>query len=440
MSEKGRYLASLDLGSTKTRVLVAELLSPGEDAAARTSATQNSRAAVPAGAESPAAGGKPLQEASQLRFLGFGEADSQGWNRGTVASLDQVVGSIQTAVAQAEHTAGVQVESTVVGVGGPSIQGADGRGSLMLSSRARDVTREDVWRVMQTVRPMHLPDDREILQVVPLEFILDSEPGIHNPVGMQGLNLEVQAHIVTASVTANQNVVTAANRAGLLVEAVVLEAFAASEGLLTPQERELGVLVADLGGGSCELAAYHHGNMRMSGTIAIGGDHFTSDVAVGLHTPLPEAEKIKKVFGSVLSDWSREGTSIEVPSLGGRPSRFVAHRRLSEILEPRAQELLGFVVYQLRRCDLDQHLGAGVVLSGGGARLNGMCDLAEQVFGCPARLGLPPKIADWPASLDQLDYTTLVGLLLYGQKVRRLREVQNQSWGSRFRSMFVGEK
>ena len=440
MSEKGRYLASLDLGSTKTRVLMAEVLPPGEDAAARTSTTRNSHAAVPAGAASPAAGGNPLKEASQLRFLGFGEADSQGWNRGMIASLDQVVGSIQTAVAQAEDTAGVPVESAVVGVGGPAIQGSAGRGSLRLSSHARDVTREDVWRVMEMVRPMPLPDDREILHVVPLEFIVDSESGIHDPVGMQGLHLEVRAHIVTASVTANQNAVTAANRAGLLVEAVVLEAFAASEGLLAPEERELGVLVADIGGGSCELAAYQQGNLRMSGVISIGGDHFTNDVAIGLHTPLPEAEKIKKLFGSVLSDWSHKGTSIEVPSMGGRPSRLMAHRRLSEILEPRAQELLGFAMDEMRRCDLDQHLGAGIVLSGGGARLNGMCDLAEQVFGCPARLGLPPKIAGLPASLDQLDYTTLVGLLLYGQKVRRLREAQNQSWGGRFRSMFAGKR
>ncbi len=435
MSDRGRYLASLDLGSTKTRVLVAELLPPGENA----SANRNSNSAVAAGAATSVPGGSIAEEASQLRFLGFGEADSQGWNRGPIASLDQVVGSIQQAVTEAENAAGVPVESVVVGVGGPYIQGASGRGSLRLSSRARDVTQEDVWRVMEAVRPLRLPEDREILHVVLQEFSVDSEMGIYDPVGMKGLHLEVHAHIVSASVTANHSVVTAANRAGLLVEAVVLEVLAAGEGLLAPEERELGALVVDIGGGSCELAAYHQGSLRMSAGVVVGGDHFTSDVAVGLHTPLPEAEKIKKMFGSVLADWSHEGTSIEVPSLGGRPSRFMAHRRLSEILEPRAQELLGLALDELRRNDLDRQLGAGVVLSGGGARLNGMCDLAEQVFDCPARLGLPPKIAGLPASLDQLDYTTLTGLLLYGQKVRRLHAEQNQNWGGRLRSLLAGK-
>ena len=439
MNRERNHLVAVDLGSTFTRTLVAEVLDSGEDA-------------------------------SQLRFLGFGEAESQGWRKGTIAHLDPVSSSVKESVGQAEAMAGVSVESAVVGIGGPHIQGLSSRASLTLSSRPRQVSREDVRRVIESARHLSLPQDREILHMVPQEFSLDAQSGIRDPIGMQASRLEVQVYLLTGSVAASQSVVTAVNRAGIVVETVVAEAFAVGEAVVTPAERELGAWVVVLGGGSCEMVAYYQGGLRMAAVIPIGGDHFTNDVAVGLHTGLPEAEAVKKTFGSVFSLGSHDGISFEVPGLGNQPSRLVPRQTLMAILEPRAQELLGFALEELRRCGLEQRLGAGIVLSGGGARLHGICDLAEQMFSVPARLGLPSyahaaegnreqgtgnreqatagvaaseglplRIVDLPETLDSPEYATLVGLLLYGFRVRRLRTAQRRTLPRRWKGI-LGRK
>ena len=409
-NQEANYLAALDLGSSKTRALMAEVVDAGESA-------------------------------SQLRFLGLGEVASQGWHKGTIADLEQVTRSVKEAVGQAEAAAHLPLESAVVGVGGPQIQGASVSNGLTFPSGPRELNRHDVRRAMETALDIPMTKDREVLHVIQEEFVLDSRRGILDPIGMQGSTLAVRAHVITGSVAANQNAVTAVNRAGVLVETTVFEAYAAAEEVLTDQEQELGALVADLGAGSCELVAYRRRGLRMAAVVPIGGDHFTNDVALGLHIAPRDAEIIKKTFGFVLTGESNEGTSIEVPGLGDRPSWFVPQRTLTQILGLRAEELLGLVLDHILRCGLDQQLGAGLVLCGGGARVGGMCDLAEQVLGLPARLGLPPKIAEMPEALDAPEYATLLGLLLYAHRLWRQRSAApNRSLGSRWWSLMAGRR
>lgn len=418
MSQERDYLAALDLGSTMTRALVAEVSEAGE-------------------------------ETPPLRFVGFGESESQGWRKGVVADLEAVAGSIKKAVEQADATAGISIESAVVGIGGPHIHGISSRAGLSLAARPRPVTRDDVRRVMESARSVPLPKDREILHMLPQEFALDSQSGVRDPIGMQATSLGVKVHLITGSLAASQGAVTAVNRAGVVVETVVAEAFAVGEAVVNPEEQELGVLVAVLGGGSAEIVAYYQGSLRMSSGIPIGGDHFTSDVAIGLHTPAPEGEIIKRMFGSVHAGWSHDGATLEVPGLANRPPRMVPRRDLLGILEPRAQELLALAIEQLRQANLEPHLGAGVIFAGGASRLHGLCDLAESVFSGPARIGLPsdalaheglpPKILDLPESLDAPEYTTVVALLLYGLRLRRLRRARQRTPGKRWKSL-LGHK
>lgn len=408
MNEEKNYLAALDVGSTATRVLVAEVLDSGE-------------------------------EASQLRFRGWGAAESRGWRKGAMADLEQVSKSVKQAVERAEASAGVLVESAVVGMGGSHIQGMTSHAGLALSTRPREVNRDDIRRVMEAARQVPLAKDREIFHMVPQEFLLDGQDGIRDPLGLQASRLEAKVHIISGSLADSQNIVTAVNRAGVVVETMVGEAFAVGEAVLTTEERELGALVAIVGGSHSELVVYYRGSLRLSATVPIGGDHFTNDAAIGLQTSLEQAEEIKKLFGSVCASGIHEGTSFEVPGLGNRPSRLVPRSVLLYILEPRAQELLGLILEWLLRSGLEHHLGGGVVLCGGGARLQGMCDVAEQFFSSPARLGLPPKIPDLPETLDSPEYATLLGLLLYGLRVRRLRMARHRPLATRWKGL-LGRK
>ena len=396
MSHPTEPLVALDLGSSRTRVLVAEVF-PGEE------------------------------EILPVRFRGFGEVESGGWRKGTIASLEQVAASVRKAAELAEEMAGVAGESAVVGIGGPHTQGFSTRADLTLSARPREVTRADVRRVMEPARRVPLPPNREILHLIPREFTLDSQDGIRDPIGLYGSRLEAQVHILTGSVAATQNVVTAVNHAGILVETMVAESLATGEAVLTPEERELGAVVAVVGSESCELVAYRHGGLHMSASLPVGGEYFTYDLAVGLHTPVSDAEIIKKTFGSVFPSGGHEGSLFEVPGVGDRPSRQVSRRELLAILGPRAQELLGLILGETRRWGMDRQLGAGVILAGGGARLQGLCDLVEQVFSAPARLALPPKIADLSETLDSPEYATVISLLLYGYRAHRMRAAQNRA-------------
>jgi len=271
--------------------------------------------------------------------------------------------------------------------------------------------------------------------MVPQEFLLDGQDGIRDPIGLQASRLEAKVHIISGAVADSQNIVAAANRAGIVVETMVGEAFAVGEAVLTPEEQEMGALVVVLGGSHCDLAVYSRSSLRLSATIPVGGDHFTNDTAIGLQTSLEEAEGIKKLFGSVYAGGIHAGTSFEAPGLGNRPSRLIPRSVLLGILEPRAQELLGIILEWLRRSRLEHHLGGGVILCGGGARLQGMCDLAEQFFASPARLGLPPKILEMPEMLESPEYATLLSLLLYGLRVRQLRMARQRPLATRWKGL-----
>ncbi len=275
-----------------------------------------------------------------LRYRGHGISDSRGMRKGVIADLDKAVDSIKKAVEEAENVAQAPVEHAVVGVAGSHIRGVNSHGGISLGSRSREISREDVRQAVEKARSIAMPEDREPLHLLPQEFIVDGQGGVHDPAGLMGRKLEVRVHVVTAGTTATQNVVTAVNRAGIHVDDTVFEALACADSVLQTDERELGVCLVDIGAGSTDLIVYFEGVVIHTGVIPIGGDHFTNDVGVGFRTPIPDAENIKKMFGCAVVTRIPEGNEIEVPSVGDRPSRMMQQRMLGEILEPRARELM----------------------------------------------------------------------------------------------------
>ena len=403
MAKKDKYLVGLDIGSTKTCVLLAEM------------------------------------ENDQVRFLALGAAESKGLRKGLIVNLDATVSSIRRAAEEAESVANVPVESAVIGVAGGHVRGVNSRGGITLGNRARDVEREDVRRAIDAARNIAMPDDREVLHVLPHEFLVDAQEGIRDPIGMVGQRLEANVHVVTSSMAATQNLVTAANKAGILISDTVLEPLASAESSLTQDEKELGCCLLDIGGGTTELVVFGGGVVRHTGTVAIGGDHFTNDLAVGLRTPIPEAEKIKHQHGCASTEYLHNDAAIEIASVGDRPPRTIFARNLTEIIEPRAQELLTLVGDELRRAGMDRQIPAGFVLVGGGSRLRGFADLADDAFQLPVRIAEPRGILDMPADTVALpQYATVVGLVLHAAKTRRVAAQKGNGLVSRLKSMFAG--
>ncbi|MGB9435851.1 MAG: cell division protein FtsA, partial [Candidatus Acidiferrum sp.] len=338
----------------------------------------------------------------------------------------------------AESVANVPVESAVIGVAGSHVRGVNSRGGVSLGPRPRDIEREDVRRAIDTARNISLPEDREVLHVLPHEFRVDAQEGIRDPIGMVGQRLEANVHIVTASSSATQNLVTAANKAGILINDTVLEPLASAEACLTQDERELGCCLLDIGGGTTELIVYGGGVVRHTGAVGIGGDHFTNDLAVGLRTPIPEAERIKRHHGCAAAALLRDDGSIEIASVGDRPPRMIFAHMLTEIIEPRALELLALLGDDLKRAGMDRQIPAGFVLAGGGSRLNGLQDLVEQSFHLPVRMAQPRGVADLPEQVAQPEYATVVGLVLSAAKARRAGPAKPGSLVSKLRAMFAG--
>lgn len=402
MAKKDRYLVGLDIGSTKTCALLAEM------------------------------------ENEQVRFLALGAAESKGLRKGLIVNLDSTVSSIRRAVEEAEGVANVPVESAVIGVAGSHVRGVNSRGAIPLGPRARDIERDDVRRAIDTARNIALPEDREVLHVLPYEFIVDAQDGIRDPVGMVGQRLEANVHIVTSSIAATQNLVTAANRAGILINDTVLEPLASAEACLTQDERDLGCCLMDIGGGTTELIVYGGGVVRHTGAVAIGGDHFTNDLAVGLRTPIPEAERIKRHHGCAAAHLRHNDGPIEIASVGDRPPRTIFSRMPTEIIEPRALELLTLIGEDLRRAGLDRQIPTGFVMAGGGARLIGLLELAEEGFHLPARIAEPRGMLELPEQVAQPEYATAVGLVLYAAKARKAAAQRPGNLVSKLRAMFAG--
>ena len=402
MAKKDRYIVGLDIGSTKTCALIAEV------------------------------------EDEQAKFLALGAAESKGLRKGLIVNLDSTVSSIRRAVEEAESVSNVPVESALIGVAGSHVRGVNSRAGVTLGHRARDIERDDVRRAIDAARNITLPEDREVLHVLPHEFIVDAQDGIRDAVGMIGQRLEANVHLVTSSVAATQNLVTAANRAGVLISDTVLEPLASAETCLTQDEREMGCCLLDIGGGTTELIVYGAGVVRHTSAVPVGGDHFTNDLAVGLRTPIPEAERIKRHHGLAASALLSEDRAIEIASVGNRPPRTIFARMLTDIIEPRAMELLALIRDDLLRAGFARQIPAGFVLAGGGARLYGLVELAEQTFHLPVRIAEPRGLADLPEQVAQPEYATVVGLVMYGAKARRSTPQRAGNLVSKLKAMFAG--
>jgi cell division protein FtsA len=400
-SQTENLLAVIDIGSAKTCVIVAEV------------------------------------NEFALRYRGHGIADSRGIRKGIVADLDKAVDTIKNAVEEAENVAQAPVEHAIVGVAGSHIRGINSHGGISLGSRPREISREDVRSAVEKARSIPLPEDREPLHLLPQEFILDGQPGVHDPAGLMGRKLEVRVHVLTASATATQNIVTAANRAGIHVDDTVFEALACADSVLQTDERELGICLVDIGAGSSDLIVFHEGVVIHTGAIPIGGDHFTNDISVGFRTPISDAENIKKMFGCSVVTRIPEGNEIEVPSVGDRPSRLMQQRMLGEILEPRARELTELLRDHLRHAGVYELLGAGVVFTGGGARLNALVESAEDILRRPSRLGYPVPIAKLPSNLLEPEFSTAIGMVLYGHRARQVRGNGDRGFGARLKALFA---
>lgn len=394
-------LTAIDVGSAKTCALVAEITEHG------------------------------------LRYRGHGAAESRGSRKGVIVELDKAVAAIQQAVEQAEDAAGAPIEHATVGVAGAHVRGVNSQGGITFGTRAREITRDEIRMAVDKARAVPLPGDREILHLLPQEFILDDQCGIRDPLGMMGTRLEVRVHMVTAASSATQNVVTAVNRAGVHVDDTVFEPLACADSVLRSDEREMGVCLAEIGAGSTDLIVFVDGAVAHTAVIPLGGDHFTSDLSVGLCTPVVEAEKIKRVFGNTVVTLIPEGNEVEVPSVGDRPSRLIQQRFLGEILEPRARELFELLRDNLRHSGMLDICVAGVVLSGGGSRLAGILDVAESVLRRAIRLAWPAPLPKMPEVLAEPEYATVLGTVYYAHRARIARGIQDERWSSRLKSLFA---
>jgi len=386
-NQQGSFLTAIDVGSAKTCALMAEFTDAG------------------------------------LRYRGHGVTESRGSRKGVIVELDKAVASIQKAVEAAEDVAGAAVEHAIIGIGGAHIRGVNTHGGISLGTRPHEIGRDEIKQAVERARAIPLPADREILHLLPQEFILDEQAGIHDPLGMMAARLEVRVHMVTAATSATQNVITAVNKAGVHVDDTVFEPLAAADSVLRSDERELGVCLADIGAGSTEIIVFQQGAVAWTGVIPVGGDHFTSDLSVGLCTPLSEAEKIKKIFGNAIVTLIPEGNEVEVPSVGDRPSRLMPQRLIAEILEPRARELFEMMRDTLRQSGMFDMCLAGMVLTGGASRLPGIFDVAESVLRRSVRL----------------EFATVLGMANYGHRARIARGQQEDRWGTRLKALLVGK-
>ena len=378
MAKKNPLVIGLDVGTYKIGVIVAEVAEGG------------------------------------VEVVGIGTAASRGLRKGVVVNIEKTVEAIRRAVEEAELMAACEIRSVIAGSAGSHIKGFNSHG--VVAVRNREVAAGDVERVVDAARAVALPTDQEVLHVLPQEFIVDDQDGIREPVGMAGVRLEARVHIVTGAVSAGQNLIKCCNRAGLHVRDVLAGPLAAAEAVLTSEERELGVALVDVGGGTIDVVVYQAGTIRHTAVLPVGGGHVTSDLAAALCTPPAEAEHLKQRHGSALAALTPAEQTIEVPGLGGRAPHHLSRRALAEVIEPRAEEMLMLARAEIERAGCYQALASGVVLTGGGAVLEHMTALAERVFRLPVRLGAPLHLSGLVDAVASPMYSTAVGLVLHGLK------------------------
>ncbi|MDQ2870335.1 MAG: cell division protein FtsA [Acidobacteriota bacterium] len=381
MSKPENFLVSCDIGTTKICVLIGE---------------QNAN--------------------GSLDVIGKGSSANRGTRKGNIVNVDATIEAIKRAAEEAEIMAGVQIARAWVGVSGSNVRSFNSRGVVAVAGKDREITKDDVARVIDAARGVQIPQDHEVIHVIPRDFAVDGQDGVADPVGMVGARLEADVHVVTAPVAVTQNIVTCANKAGIEVVQLVLEQFAAAEAVLTTDEKELGIGLVDIGGGTTEVAIYHRGSIAHTAVIPIGGDHFTNDLAVVLRAPITDAERLKKKFGSAMTSAVGEDEMVEVPMVGGRAPKLCPRTTLSEILQPRAEELLGLVREDLVRLGLEKEIRSGIVLTGGGAELEGIVEVAEGIFEGPVRRGVPAGVGGLVDVVSRPEWATATGLLLYGHR------------------------
>jgi cell division protein FtsA len=355
-------------------------------------------------------------------IIGIGTAPSRGLRKGVVVNIDTTVDSIKRALEEAELMAGVDVHAVFVGIAGGHIKGLNSRGVIAVSGKNREVTPRDVERVIDAAKAVALPVDREVIHVLPQEFIIDDQGGIKEPLGMSGVRLEAEVHIVTGAVTSAQNIIKCCNRAGLEVQDIVLQQLASSISTLTPDERELGVVLVDIGGGTSDIAVFVEGSIWHTAVLTIGGDQITSDIAIGLRTPTHEAEEIKKKHGCALASLIPGDLMLEVPSVGGRKPRILSRQTLCEVIQPRVEEIFSLVDREVRRAGYGEHCAAGMVVTGGASIMEGVPELGEQVLDLPVRRGIPAGVGGLTDVVASPIYATGVGLALYGAQNRHQRK------------------
>jgi cell division protein FtsA len=350
-----------------------------------------------------------------LELIGLGSHPSRGLRRGVVVNIDSTVQSIQRAIEEAELMAGVEIRSVFAGISGSHVKSLNSHGIVAIKDK--EVAPGDVARVMDAAQAVAIPADQKILHVLPQEFVIDGQEGIREPIGMAGVRLEARVHIVTGAESAAQNIVKCVQRCGLEVEDIVLEQLASSFAVLTDDEKELGVCLVDIGGGTTDIAVFTTGAIRHTAVIPIAGDQVTNDIAVSMRTPTPYAEEIKIRYACALSQLANPDETIEVPSVGDRPPRRLARQTLAEVVEPRYEELFQLIREELRRSGFEELMAAGIVLTGGSAKMEGAIELAEEVFHMPVRLGVPQFIEGLSDVVRNPIHATGVGLLLYSKQM-----------------------
>ncbi|MEJ2114786.1 MAG: cell division protein FtsA [Gammaproteobacteria bacterium] len=362
-----------------------------------------------------------INEENQLEIIGIGSHPSRGLKKGVVVNIESTVQSIQRCVEEAELMAGCQIHSVYAGIAGSHIRSMNSHGIVAIKDR--EVSTSDVERVIDAARAVAIPADQRVLHVMPQEFVIDQQEGIREPVGMSGVRLEAKVHLVTGAESAAQNIVKCVRRCGLEVDDIILEQLASSYSVLTDDEKELGICLVDIGGGTTDVAVFTEGAIKHTAVIPIAGDQVTNDIAVAMRTPTQYAEEIKIKYACALRQLANPDDTIEVPSVGDREPRRLSRQTLAEVVEPRYEELLSLVHAELRRSGFEDLVAAGVVLTGGSSKMEGVVDLAEEVFHMPVRLGLPQHITGLVDVVRNPIHATGVGLLLFGRKNQQMGEV-----------------
>lgn len=378
---KSNYLVGIDIGTKKICTLIAQIKTDGEK--------------------------------EDVEIIGYGVVESKGLRKGNIVNMEGAVEDIKKSIKDAELTAGVMIESAYINISGKHIQSLNAKGSINITGRSKEISREDVERAITHASAIMLPADRAVLHVLPQEYIVDSQDGIKNPVGMVGTNLDVYIHIITGSLTATKNLLLCLKKAKVNVLGTVLSHIATAEAVLTPDEKELGVLSIDIGGGTTDIAVFEKGSISYSGTIPLGGDNFTTDLSIGIRTAIDRAEKIKRRYGCAMDPNLRDET-IEVPQISSKKPRQISPSILMSILTPRAHEIFEMVKMEIEKEGLQNSINAGVVISGGTAQLGGILEVADDIFSIPVRIGFPHGIGGLIDKVNTPDFATAVGLLKYG--------------------------